>query len=177
MLNRRYPSGAKAPCRWLAPMIVMVLTSTGALAESVYKCTNADGAIAFQAQPCAVARQQSTVTLSQAPAYAPSPAYAVDARPARKPHKPRQSRSSSPRVVSYQCRSSDGQVFYRHHGCPHAVASRTNPRKSVAVSALKIPRSQACRQIHRAGAIGRNGHVHDEIVSAYDRNLGRDPCD
>jgi len=30
--------------------------------------------------------------------------------------------------------------------------------------------------MHRAGAISRAGHEHDEDVSTYDRNLGRDPC-
>jgi len=33
-----------------------------------------------------------------------------------------------------------------------------------------------CRRLARAGSIGRAGHERDEIVSTYDRNLGRDPC-
>jgi len=39
-----------------------------------------------------------------------------------------------------------------------------------------VPRDEACQRIHSAGAIGRAGHQHDEDVSTYDRNLGRDPC-
>ena len=176
MFNRRYSYGAIPVYRLLALIFAILLAPTVAVAGSVYKCTKSDGAIAFQAQPCALAEQQDTVTLEQAPAYAPPPSYAVGTGSARKQQKRRKTRQFSPRVSSYECRSSDGQVFYRHHGCPHAVASRANPAKSASVSALKVSRQRACAQIHRAGAIGRIGHAHDENVSTYDHDLGRDPC-
>jgi hypothetical protein len=44
------------------------------------------------------------------------------------------------------------------------------------VSSSRIPRDEACREIHTAGSIGRAGHQHDENVSTYEHNLGRDPC-
>jgi hypothetical protein len=28
--------------------------------------------------------------------------------------------------MSYECRSADGQVFYRHNACPHAVPAKAN---------------------------------------------------
>jgi hypothetical protein len=79
-------------------------------------------------------------------------------------------------------------VFYRHGGCPHSVpavagSGGTTTKRgktgggTVAVRAQRIPRDEACEQIHRAGSIGRSGHEHDEDVGTYERNLGRDPCD
>jgi hypothetical protein len=44
------------------------------------------------------------------------------------------------------------------------------------VSSQRIAREEACREIQRAGAAGRAGHEHDEVVSSYEHNLGRDPC-
>lgn len=157
--------------------MAMLVVSAGVCAESVYKCTDADGGIAFQSQPCAHAQQQSTVALAQAPDYASSPTYAVDGATKDPRHKPRKAQTSAPQTTAFECRASDGQVFYRHHGCPHRIASNENAQKKVGVAAKKISREQACTQIHRAGAIGRRGNDQDETVSAYDRNLGRDPCD
>lgn len=156
---------------------LLPVAATIAQGTSVYKCTGADGSIAFQSQACAPAQHQGTIELAAPPAYAPSPTYALDVANTGKRHKPRTPRSSAPRAVSFECRASDGQVFYRHRSCPHRIASGDNARKSVSVSATGISREQACTQIRRAGAIGRRGHRHDETVSAYDRNLGRDPCD
>jgi hypothetical protein len=97
--------------------------------------------------------------------------------------------AARPSQVSYECRVSDGEVFYRHSPCPHSVSadaagggknrSRSgsqSPSQKLTVSARAVPREEACAQLHRAGAIGRAGHAHDEDVTTYDRNLGRDPC-
>jgi hypothetical protein len=91
--------------------------------------------------------------------------------------------------MSFECRASDGQVFYRHTSCPGSIATdgRGGSRRGrswtqrgvpdrVTVSATRIPRAQACRRIHAGGSSVRRGHEHDEDVSAYDHNLGRDPC-
>ncbi|MGA9334478.1 MAG: DUF4124 domain-containing protein [Rudaea sp.] len=175
MLEFNFPGVA----RWLcaSSSVALLIVAVCVNAETVYKCIDGDGGIAFQAQPCAATQQQSTVALAQAPAYAASPTYAVDAKRANKRHKTTRSRTPALKEFSFECRSSDGQVFYRHRGCPHRVAGSDNARKQVGVSATKISREYACAQIHRAGAIGRPGHKHDETVSAYDHNLGRDPCD
>jgi hypothetical protein len=88
-------------------------------------------------------------------------------------------------VVSYECRASNGDVFYRHSGCPKSikatgpVQARSNGKKqgadAVAVSAVSMPRSEACRR-QAASGLGRAGHEHDDQISTYDRNAGRDPC-
>jgi len=88
--------------------------------------------------------------------------------------------------LSYECDAADGEVFYQHLPCPDTLpansadCSRRVPCDAnaapVPVVSTQIPREQACREINRAGAIGRKGHERDAIASTYDKNLGRDPC-
>jgi len=121
--------------------------------------------------------------------------------PTRSAHEVRQPRANFNHVrestaQSWECRAVDGQVFYRHSGCPRTIAASdasTTMRgvhhgkssvkgggvaaaRTVSVHGVRIPREQACAQMRRAGALGRSGHAHDEDVTTYDKNLGRDPC-
>jgi hypothetical protein len=98
--------------------------------------------------------------------------------------------------MSWECDAANGEVFYRHARCPGSVPgdgtvrsgyaekasgpgmrSRKGAWGRVPVHGKKIPRSEACRRIHSAGAAVRDGHARDETVSTYDRLMGRDPCD
>jgi len=155
-----------------------------AQAESVFRCRGADGAIAFQDRPCANANAQSIVEIAPAPPVQPSPDYGVV-----RVREPRvaQARSSTraPReAVSFACHAADGETFYRHGSCPKqiAIAGSSGRRKSgaasktIGVTAEAMPRAEVCRELSRGGSIGRAGHEHDESMSSYDRNLGRDPC-
>ena len=171
---------------WLLMLLLLGLAA-GVRAESVYKCTDAYDGVAYQTQPCTAAQQQTMLAIAPTPAYAPSPQYAVEHSGKRAPRRSTRVARAEPRqVTSYECRASDGEVFYRHGGCPRSIAATgSNSRKrgrgraggaSVSVSARPIPRDEACVQMHRAGAIGRNGREHDEDVSTYERNLGNDPC-
>lgn len=182
------------PLRWYEWLIVLLLASyaTGVRAE-VYKCTDAHGATSFQDRPCAQAANQSVVALAPAPAYAESPQYAVDReKDVSVVHRARQPahRSESHADGAYECRTSDGQVFYRHGVCPRSVAAvdpgsthrgriagaKGAATKSVAVTSTRIARADACYEMRRASAAGRSGRIHDQDVSTYDKNLGRDPC-
>ena len=97
--------------------------------------------------------------------------------------------------TSWECRAADGEVFYRHTHCPASVAgdgvvrtayaekqSRQNIRgrhnawSRVRVHGVEVPRAEACRRIHSAGAAVRDGHLRDANVSTYDDLMGRDPC-
>jgi hypothetical protein len=171
---------------WVLMLLLLGLVA-GVRAESVYKCTDAQGAIAYQSQPCAAAQQQTMLVIAPAPAYAPPPQYAVERRSERAAVRPTRVARSEPRqTTSYECRASDGEIFYRHGGCPRSIATADAGHgkhgkvsaggTSVSVSAHPIPHDEACAQMHRAGAIGRAGRVHDEEVSTYERNLGHDPC-
>jgi len=118
----------------------------------------------------------------------------------RKVHGARRMRSSSPRAreeteMSWECSAADGEVFYRHAHCPSSIPgdgtvrtayaekmTRQNTSRNhnawtrVRVHGVKIPRAEACRRIHSAGAGGRDGHLRDDRVSTYDHLMGRDPC-
>ena len=158
-------------------------------AESVYKCRASDGAIAFQDRPCADAGSQSVVEIVPAPSPAPSPPDDGRASPGnrivhtRGPSSARAGAKPPRDAVSYACHAANGELFYRHGACPKQIATqggnahgRSAKAQGVGVTAEALPRSEVCRQLARAGAIGRAGHERDESVSTYDRNLGRDPC-
>ncbi len=178
---------------WLAFLVLFALAAGVKAAAPIYRCDDAHGAVTFQDRPCAAQEIEQTVTIAPAPAYAPSPTYAL-AAPVREARSMRTSTGytrAPTGALSWECRSADGQVFYRHHGCPRTIAAGdasttahggrhgkgiSSSAKTVAVHGERIPREQACAQMRRAGALGRNGHAHDEDVSTYDKNLGRDLC-
>jgi hypothetical protein len=169
-----------------------------ATAESVYRCHVAGGALAFQDRPCASGQVESKVEIAPAPPVAPSPQYGVAAQathPARerggaatRAASVRGRSGTSHEALSYECRAANGDVFYRHGACPKQVTAKGeasgkhggkhsgNAAQTYSVSATALPRGEACRRMSSAGSIGRAGHEHDETVSSYDRNLGRDPC-
>jgi len=184
--------------RWYEWLVILLLLGFAAGVRAgppVYKCIGAQGEIAYQGQPCAAGQNIRVIDIAPAPAFAPSPEYAVPhaAKPERVAIRESR-RHATDQPASYLCRTADGQEFYRHGACPHSVASIGNSSSAhdgarsthakhgstststTSVSSERIDRDEACRQIHRAGAIGRSGHEHDETVSTYDHNLGRDPC-
>jgi hypothetical protein len=164
---------------------VLLLAAPAAMAASVYKCIGPDHSVAYQQVACAESAQARVIELDESPPYRPSPQYALEpaAKPARNAR--RVQRTSPEGPVSFECRTADGQVFYRHGACPHSVGADPHAARNsahgvgaaaVAVNARRIERDEACREIERAGAIGRAGHEHDEVISTYERNLGHDPC-
>ncbi|MGH8042502.1 MAG: DUF4124 domain-containing protein [Rudaea sp.] len=171
---------------WLAGLLLLGL-ACGVRAGSVYKCVDASGATAFQDRPCAAALRQSEVEIAPAPASAPAPHYTVVEHAERDYPRGPVHRTARPRARDaggYECRASDGRVFYRLGSCPRSLAAgsgsngrgRSRGSSSVSVSGHPIDRADACAQMRRAGAIGRDGHEFDEHISTYDKNLGRDPC-
>lgn len=167
---------------WLAGLFLLGL-AFGVRAGAVYKCVDGSGATAYQDRPCASAQHESEVEIAPAPAYAPSPKYAVETRAQRAAYRPSRSTPRSSRASANECRASDGRVFYRLGACPHSLAAESGgvgrgkgSANSVSVSSHPVPRDEACAQMRRAGSIGRGGHEFDEQVSTYDKNLGRDPC-
>ena len=99
-------------------------------------------------------------------------------------------------AMSWECRAADGEVFYRHTRCPSSIPGdgvvrtdyaeqqarqttrgrRHNAWSRVRVHGVEVPRAEACRRIHSAGAAVRDGHLRDANVSTYDHLMGRDPC-
>ncbi|MGH8090944.1 MAG: DUF4124 domain-containing protein [Rudaea sp.] len=167
---------------WLTGLFLLGL-AFGVRAGSVYKCVDASGATAFQDRPCTVAQAQSKIEIEPAPAHATVPQYVVETRAQRASYRESRSQTRSARASAYECRASDGRVFYRLGACPRSLATeggaargKSRSGNSVSVSGHPIPRDEACVQMRRAGAIGRGGHEFDEQVSTYDKNLSHDPC-
>ncbi len=210
MILRKSDATVSAACR--LGLAATLLVAQGAPAAAIFKCVGTDGVIAFQGTPCAARAMQTTVDVREQPLIDPGAlASAVDASPdsfgghahARKhadghAHAASQRSHADKRPVSYECRASDGEVFYRHEKCPASVpgdgiarfgvdqpqtgahhgrgGSRGGAWGKVPVKAVKIPRDEACRAINAMAASGRDGHARDEQVSVYEHNLGRDPC-
>ncbi len=176
---------------WLACLLLLLLAA-GARGATIYRCDDGHGNTAFQDQACSAGQQSRVVTAAPAPAYAAPPKYAVAARDRAATDKrsvPRNEAGNRSRVApaatahSYECRSSDGQVFYRHTACPHTVEAKDDhfgtgrgAQKKVEVRSVRVSREEACMQMQRAGARGRSGHANDEVASSYEKNLGHDPC-
>lgn len=176
---------------WFAGLVLLG-AAAGVRAAPVYKCVDAEGGVAYQQVACSEWQMQQTMDIAPAPRQAPSPQYAVERRREESvTHGVRAPRERVTKESAFECRASDGRLFYRLAGCPHSIpgdpatASAGAHRGkgathagggSAAVAARRIPREQACHEIHRAGAIGRDGHELDEYVSTYERNLGHDPC-
>src|SRR4029450_1020657 len=116
----------------------------------------------------------NVIEIAPAPAYAPSPRYAIDhdesVRSARTATRGRSGEQRESALPSYECRAADGQLFYRHGSCPPSIpAGNTRSAKAsahgkgagrgsgatVGVSAQRIAREDACHEIHRAGSAGR----------------------
>ena len=175
---------------WFAGLVLLG-AAAGLRAAPVYRCVDAEGGVAYQQVGCGEQQTQRTLDFAPTPRRAPSPQYAVErrrdeavARSARAP------RERAPREMAFECRASDGRVFYRLGACPRSIAGTASDSMARArgrsggrnrggtaqVAARRIPRDEACHEIHRAGAIGRDGHEFDEHVSTYERNLGHDPC-
>ena len=187
-------------------LLCLFVVARASLAVPVFKCTDARGRIAFQAEPCAVHAKQTAIEIREQPLIDPGAAarpavrirrddttFPRDARGrrvlSRRTHRPSQ-------PTSWECVAADGEVFYRHAHCPHSVpgdgvtrsgtvtsvrrrgsrARTVNALGAVRVNARKVPRAQACEQIDATAAVDRDGSTRDERVSVYEHNMGRDPC-
>ena len=180
---------------------------TAATAGQIFKCTDASGAVSYQATACVEGSQQSDVVIRKDTA-TPAPPSKYNPRKASvvpprtddvtsnyklpsfvhgNPPPPQPAYQGSDQV-SYECRMSNGEVFYQHQACPTSITTGSSKNYDLdthrsgqldvvsSVSSRQISRDEACDKINRSGAIGREGHGRDQRVSTYDKNLGRDPC-
>lgn len=182
----------------LACLGLLWCMAAGAHAASVYRCTGAHGETVFGDIPCAASTPQVKLEVTgqplidpDAPRPSPSTQGPRAASHPRTRHASRRTRRRNP-PMSWECQAADGEVFYRHSRCPGSVPGdgvvridwtgkrkrqRRNAWARIKVHGMKVPRAEACRRIHGAGAAGRDGHQRDATVSTYDHLMGRDPCD
>ena len=187
--------------------LLALLMTAEVHAGAIYKCSDASKAPVFQATPCAANVRQAVMHVRGQPlldAEAPAPPMVRAPHAGRAwPGKSLLRRRGGPRHVraaqatSWECRAADGEVFYRHAGCPHSVpgdgvmrsggtyalhrgsGGRSRTRSAwdpVPVHARRVSRSEACKQINAVAAVDRDGHARDERVSVYEHDVGRDPC-
>lgn len=181
--------------------LLLMTLAAGTQAASIYKCVSANGRIAFRDTPCATHARQTKMDLAGLPLMDPGAPRHGSSRRTRTASKRSRTRHRRARLhrhtapISWECRAADGEVFYRHTRCPGSVPGdgvvrtryaeafrASHPRKRwnawsrVSVHGVKIPRAEACRRIHSAGAAIRDGHRRDAHVSTYDRLVGRGPC-
>jgi Domain of unknown function (DUF4124) len=167
---------------WLT-LFVLLLLCNGVHATTVYKCTDATGAVAYQSTACAASQRTSEIELAPAPPAAPSPTYALETTRTMSTHRREVRIAHAKAEMAYECQTGAGDVFYRLSRCPHSVGEKkssdrhdANATHRASVSSHPVTRATACSEMHRAGAVGRKGHEYDESISTYDRNLGKDPC-
>lgn len=194
---------APASRRWLARALCaacLLLALPGAEAAA-YRCVDARGHVAYQDVPCAAGARQSEIELAAQPPIGNADETravrtASPRRPAAQPGRARAPRATPAKAAtSWECRTTDGEVFYRHARCPGSVAgdgvvrnafterttrkARRNPRgawQRVSVHGRKLSRAEACARIQSPAAAVRDGHLRDDRVSTYDHLMGRDPC-
>lgn len=204
-MSCRRSSGSRFRNCACAAVLMGLMIAGETHAGAIYKCVDAQGAIAFQDNPCAVRAAETEMPMRSQPLIDPAMpmARAVHADHAR-PRKSREDlrgrgvhRRRGAHATSWECRAADGEVFYRHTHCPHSVPGDGVMRSGgtyalshhghgqrggrdawspVTVHARKVPRSEACRQINAVAAVERDGSARDEHVSVYDHVRGRDPC-
>ncbi len=150
----------------------------------VFRCTGRAGAVSYQDVPCA--RDESAVELELAPVPDYVPPASVDApgteadrraEPRRLPPPPLPPKQ--PR--SWRCIADNGEVFYRHDGCPTTLsivvldpyAQAYANTGLVYVDSIPIRRSEACAAI---AAGGRFGSDRDQRAAPYEKLTGRDLC-
>ncbi len=164
----------------IASIATSLISVGSAVAQSVFKCVDHDGHIAFQDYPCATGQREQHVAIAPAPPSAPSPT-PEHSKPDRGENLHQQHEKASARqaiVYSYECRTGSGALFYRHEHCPGSIdrSGLIGGRRSAArekVHGTRIPRLDACRGMR---SVARDGREFDDAPSTYDRNLGRDPC-
>jgi hypothetical protein len=166
--------GLTTPLRVLAALGFVLANLVHA--QSVFKCIDREGRIAFQETPCASGQAETVVEIAPPPRTQPSPEYHA-AKPSGESQRTRRVVTATT-AMSFECRTASGALFYRHGGCP-AVIGRESPKANLHASrgekvrARRILRVEACRGLH---SVGRTGREYDDVTPTYDKNLGRDPC-
>jgi len=150
----------------------------------VFRCTSATGDVSYQDMPCS--RDEASVEIEMAPIpdYAPprqsdqeaasGAARELTERPLLPPLQREEPRS-------WRCIADNGEVFYRHDGCPSTIsivmldpyAQAYANAALVYVQSIPIRRSEACAAI---SASGRFGSERDQRAAPYEKLTGRDLC-
>lgn len=164
----------------MTPLVAAMLL-LAADATEVYRCVGVDGVPRYQDQPCASGESAQQLRLETPP---PTSATSPVATPSAAPSPPPENRAIAPPAptpLSWRCEVDNGEVYYRHDGCPSVLSEplwlsmpdRSGYSTYMQVRAVPVQRSFACRQIDRGG---RYGAERDQRASPYEKLSGRDLC-
>ncbi|WP_440225164.1 DUF4124 domain-containing protein [Dokdonella sp. MW10] len=170
------------PLCWILFVACTMSFAPGLSAQVVYRCTGEDGSTVFQDRACTHGTRL-VMPAEPAPSHATAPRERTTTTSRGKRPAASTPRNAPARAVTsnaWECRASGGAVFYRFSTCPATLPAKgtkgtrahgTKPPERVQARAITLP--EACRRMR---ANGREGREHDDRISTYDRNLGRDPC-
>ena len=178
----------------LCALLAWCGVAIAAQGKPIYKCVAPAGAVTFQSDPCAPGSTQSEVKLREAPKPEPAELTVVEAAPPTHAFDPETGlpveQPPAKVLVSYECTTSKGWVFFKHRPCPPGIREARpaqnplDPSDRLAatqgewlrVTGAPIPRIEACRRINDLSAGAREGRVFDDVASDRDRAAGNDPC-
>jgi hypothetical protein len=127
----------------------LLVFAVDAVATEVYKCTDAQGDVAFQDSPCPAGATQTQVWLPDAPPAPPQPAAAMPApspSDANPPSPAPASRPAAPLPPLWICRNAeDGSQYFSRNGSP--------PVRYVPLGVLGFP-GHSLSQAYGPGGIG-----------------------
>ena len=122
------------------------LCCAGAVAEDVYKCTNAKGDVAYQDRPCPASAQESQLHLPDPPPAAPMPATAPAAAAAPTPP-PEVRQPRAPLPALFICENAeDGSTYFSDNGTP--------PVRYVPLGTLGVPGKSLAQAYGPGGGSG-----------------------
>ena len=166
----------------MPPLIAAWMMLFAADVTEVHRCVGDDGVPRYQDQPCASGESQQHLRLKAPPPVAPAAESAAPASSSTAaPTAQRRETSAPPEPLSWRCEVDNGEVYYRHDGCPDVLSEplwlsmpdRSGYSTWMQVHAVPVQRSFACRQISRGG---RYGAERDQRAAPYDKLSGRDLC-
>lgn len=164
-------------------LMLLWMTSLAADPLLVHRCVGADQVVRYQDEPCDAGEVSAAMQLA-------APAAITAAPPATEPEpEPAPAISAQPPATavvaprSWRCEVENGEVFYRHDGCPDSLSdpqvliapdgsAMAYPR-TLWVRAESIDRASACRAIGRSGRLGSE---RDQRAQPYEKLSGRDLC-
>jgi len=166
------------------PLALLLAISLPLAQTPVFRCTSAAGAVSFQDIPCSRDETSVEIEIAPIPDYVPplqsdedaetEAAREVAERPFLPPLPPEEPRS-------WRCIADNGEVFYRHDGCPSTIsivmldpyAQAYASSALVYVESIPIRRSEACAAISSSGRFGAD---RDQRAAPYEKLTGRDLC-
>jgi hypothetical protein len=136
--------------RWFVALCVVALVAeSGAVstvsAQTIHKCRDADGHLAYQDTPCGAAESLPAPVIAPAPDYVPPPASpGVAPAPNIPPPESDEVAMPVPRPTQFECTTFDGKAYVSSNGNP--------PPRQVPLVALNFPQPYEPGDITRGGS-------------------------